>query len=58
MKSLAEIIYEIISAERRRWLQDAVNFKMKHCDCQLTGSAVFADYDPCFVELLTIEKMN
>lgn len=58
MKSLAELIAEVIRAEKRRALQDAVALKIQTEDCPLTGIVIFDDYDPCFVELLTIEKMN
>lgn len=58
MKSLADLIVEIIRAEKRRALQDAVALKVRTEDCQLTGWVIFDDYDPCYSELITIEKKN
>jgi len=58
MKSLAEIISAIIRDEKRRALQDAVTLIVLTQDCPLTGWVCFDDYDPCFSELHTEEKMN
>ena len=58
MKSLAALIAEIISAERRRALQDAVAQMVREQDYALTGWVSFDDYDPCYSELCTEEKMN
>lgn len=59
MKSLADLMAEIIIAEKRReMLQDAVVIEIMQQDCRLTGPATFEDYDPCFSELCTVEKMN
>lgn len=58
MKPLSQVIIEIIAAEKRREKQDAINVMVLSQDCRLTGAVSFTDYDPCFSELLTIEKMN
>lgn len=58
MKSLAALIAEVIRAERRRALQDAAALKIRTEDCPVTGWVSFDDYDPCFSELCTEEKMN
>lgn len=58
MKPLPELIAEIIRAEKRRALQDAVALKVRTEDCPLTGWVSFDDYDPCCSELFTEEKMN
>lgn len=58
MKSLAKIMAEIIAAEKRKAMHDAVTVIMLTQDCRLTGAVTFEDYDPCFSELCTVERMN
>jgi len=58
MKSLADLMAEIIAAERKRELQDAITATILTQDCRLIGTFVFEDYDPCFSELCTVERMN
>lgn len=43
MKQLADIIAEIIAAEKRREKQDAFSAILKKTDCVLTGSAALDD---------------